>query len=101
MVFQKRDGSYYLAAWIEQSGYDVTTRAATAVPEVTIQITVPDSVRAVNTHRWQPDGTVIKTGVSPLGAIPLVIGDRLTVLELRGPVSVPALPTSVRVSPVY
>ncbi len=101
MVFQKRDGSYYLAAWIEQSGYDVVTRTPIAVPEATIQITVPGSVRAVDTHRWQPDGTVVRTAIGPLGTIPLVISDRLTVLELRGPVSVPALPTGVRVTPVY
>jgi hypothetical protein len=87
MMFQKRNGSYYLAIWIETSGYDVNTRTAIVVPPQTVTIGARYGPRAVSLHRWQADGRVTRTAISmsATGFVPITISDTLTVLELRTP----------------
>jgi hypothetical protein len=94
MLFQKRNGSNYLALWIERSGYDVNARTPIAVPPQVVTIVPRDGVHAVNLHQWQADGRVTRTAMSVVGAIPVTISDRLVVLELREPSSV--LPTHLK-----
>ena len=101
MMFQKRDGRNYLAIWIEQSGYDIAARATIAVAPRTVTLTLPDSVRPVNTHAWQADGRMTSTALTGSRSIPISITDRLTVVELRAPAAAPAAVAAVRVAVSY
>ncbi|MNC87664.1 hypothetical protein D3C83_34060 [compost metagenome] len=101
MLLQKRDGSYFLAVWIEQSGYDVNTRQRLAVAAQTITVTMPASVRASAAHVWQQDGRVLRTTLAATHAFPFTISDRLSIIELTGPTSAPYPPGNVRVVPRY
>jgi hypothetical protein len=83
MAFQKRNGVYLIALWLEQPAYDVN-------------VTVPATVRATQVFRWQNDGSVTSTptpgSVSPMS---LVVTDALTILELRS-TDAPSPPSNLR-----
>ena len=91
MALQKRDNSYFVAVWLEQSSFDVEARRTVAVSAQTATLLLPDSVRVTAIHRWQEDGTVRRTLVPQRSPVPISIDDTLTVLEVR-PVSVIAPP---------
>jgi hypothetical protein len=98
MAFQKRDGSHFLALWIEQSSYDVSTRRAVVVPARAITVTIAGSVRIGKAYRWDARGNVSQTDLpAATTAIPVTVTDSLTLLEFR-PGSPPS-PTSMRVLP--
>jgi hypothetical protein len=80
MAFQKSDGRYYLAIWIERSSYDVVARRAVEVPSETVMLTVSGGEQLVNVLRWQPDGSAIQT--PPSGAS-ITVTDTLQLLEFR------------------
>ena len=96
-AFQKRDGTYYLAVWIERSGYDVNARRV--LPDATQNITLnlPDHVRLTARHTWQEDGDVSRSALPGLqGSIAVTVSDFLTVFELRPATAAPAAPANVR-----
>jgi hypothetical protein len=106
VAFQKRDGTYYLALWIEQSGFDLHSRNDIVVPPQPIMVHVPSAFTALNTYRWNADGTVERTANSgETGWLPVSITDRLMMIELRDQSlsqTLPALaaPTALRIAPL-
>lgn len=101
MMFQKRDGRYFLAIWIERSGWDVNARQRLAVPTQTVTVTVPPSVRASHAHVWQQDGRVLRTTMAATNAFSFTISDRLSIIELTPPASSPLAPANLRVAPRF
>jgi hypothetical protein len=96
MSFQKRDGSYYVAIWIELPMYDVNAKRIIAVPSQRITITT-DGTPLVNLHQWGTGGSVTRTAIAQSSsAIVVTVTDKLTVLEFR-PQGRPLAPTNVRV----
>jgi hypothetical protein len=84
MAFQKRDGTYFLALWVAAPGWDPGARRPMAAPSRQVAVRLPEKVRVVRTHRWQPDGSMSSSQTStPLGATYAVsVGDALTVVEI-------------------
>lgn len=83
MAFQQRDGSYYLAIWIERSAYDVPGRRPVTVPPETVGIAVDGGTRLAAVHRWQPDGNVVAAAPSTGEPASFTVTDTLQVLEFR------------------
>ena len=84
VAFQKRDGTYYLALWIEQPGFDLHAGKDIAVAPQSITVHVPSGFAVQNTYRWNVDGTVGRTPNSgERGGLPVTVTDRLLMLELR------------------
>jgi hypothetical protein len=93
VAFQKRDGTYFLALWIEQPGFDLHTGSDIAVPPQSITVHLPGTFSVVNTYHWSVDGTVARTA-SPgqRGGLPVSVTDRLLMLEVRDQAQSVAMP---------
>ncbi len=87
MVFQKRDGTYFLAVWVEAASWNNAGERVTVPPQsVTVTTTLP--WRVTRKHRWQLDGSSSPStalALLPTKTIPLDISDKLTVIELAPP----------------
>ena len=83
-AFQKRDGTYLIALWLSRPVYDPATRARTTVAAQDVVVTLPAPLRHVRTHRWQADGAVAVTAITPPAAASQVsLADSLVVMEVR------------------
>ena len=85
MAFQKRNGSYYLALWLERSSYDVDWRLVLPTASARVTVTVPPSHRIVSALTWQSDGTTERSALSRTPTETLTVSDDLKLLEV-GPV---------------
>jgi hypothetical protein len=96
MAFQKRDGTYYLALWVEAPAFDMNTGTAIVVPAQSATIKLSKPYRLLSVNQWQPDGSVIESASSEQTAsFSLSITDRLQIVELRG--IAPTAPTDLRI----
>jgi hypothetical protein len=83
IAFQKRDGTYFLALWLEEASYDVPVQRHTAVAGQAVSLTLPEPMRVIRAHRWEEDGSVDDRPVRFVAAtLPVGVSDRLTVLEI-------------------
>lgn len=83
MAFQKRDGTYYLALWVEEPMYDVPRRLTMAVEPREVTVVLPRDMRLTRAYHWQPDGTVAMAPAhDTLLHLRLRIDDRLSIAEL-------------------
>lgn len=90
LAFQKRDGTYFVAIWLSQPGYDVISRQIMTVPPQTVTVALPGAMRHVRTHRWQADGSVaIASSAATTASIPLTVSDALTLIEVAAPPTAP------------
>jgi hypothetical protein len=82
MVFQKRDGSYYVALWIELPSYYPNAQTAGFTNTQSVTIHVSDPVYLSNVHQWNDDGSVTHTpGVTKGSASTVLVSDKLVILE--------------------
>jgi hypothetical protein len=85
-LLQKRDGSFWLVLWSEQSSYNpATNQPATVTPQnVTLQIN--GSVVAKQVVQFDSTGNTTTTSVTGSGStLPLTINDQLTVIHITPP----------------
>ena len=58
-LFQKRDGSFYLAIWVEKSSYDIDNQAPTPVSPESIELQLPAG-NQITQYQWDSTGTVTR-----------------------------------------
>ncbi len=82
VLLQKRDGTFYLALWVGEPGFDPVTRTELDVPDRSVELTVPDSAGAT-VHALDDTGAMTQTPL-PLddGTATVTVTDRLTFVEL-------------------
>jgi hypothetical protein len=97
MAFQKRDGTYYLALWLERSTYDVDRRRALDAATAPLVVNVPDSLRIATAIRWHADGTTERSALGGGQTEAITVSDDLTILEVRS--IVPPQPQRLRIGP--
>lgn len=83
MLFQKRDGTYFLALWRGVPAYNNETHQAIGVSPQIVTVTLPKAMQARRTHRWRDSGLLATTSSRTTTATLLVsISDALTIVEL-------------------
>lgn len=98
MVFQKRDGTYFLAIWRELPSFDHDTRQRLTVGPHPATVALAAPMRVTGLHQWQGDGWRVSTAAAVTTAtIPVEVSEFLTVIELAapqsgGPALVPGVP---------
>ncbi len=83
LLMARRDGSYYLALWLETEDFDVNRRIKTpATPE---QVTFHSEKRfsSAQLMSFHPDGSMQTSKLTPGTAIPLTATDCVAILKLK------------------
>ena len=82
LLFQKSDGRFFLALWIEAPSYDVNAKRNVVVDLHGVTLRLPWVPGSVKLHRWTASGEVKTTELATGKTITLPVGDCLSVLEL-------------------
>ncbi len=82
LLFQKSDGRFFLAMWIETPSYDVNAKRSVAVESHAATLRLPWEPSSVHLHHWTANGDVETTEPSAGKTITVPVGDCLSVLEL-------------------
>ena len=68
-LFQKRDGSWYLALWVEAQSYDFLNERNITVPTQEVKLQLAGNVLAAQRTQWDDTGKVVTTALTPSNAI--------------------------------
>lgn len=81
LLLEKRDGTFYLAIWIEQPGYDVNARQPLLVAAQTVSIDTAQPMKI--TRHWLDAGGNLQTSVLGTGQMQTIaVSDQVTILEI-------------------
>lgn len=83
IVFQKRDGTYWLALWVGSSGWDPDAFTPISVPTQSVTVTVPSTHKVVSALTWADTGIVTTTPITPTTSQALTITDKLTIVQIQ------------------
>jgi hypothetical protein len=81
VLFQKRDGSFYLALWVEEPSYDVNSKKTMPVSTHHVVIQSDDGIDLI-AHSFGQSGTATTTSLAPGTTHAIDVSDSVTVLEL-------------------
>jgi len=99
LLFQKRDGTFYLALWVEEPSYDVNSKKT--LPVSTHHVVVQfDEAGAVVVHAFGQSGTVQTTSLPSSTTHDIDVTDYITILELDGHPQLPIPQAPVMLTPV-
>jgi hypothetical protein len=82
-LFEKSDGSYYLALWVEASSYDFVNQVAAGVPVQNVTVDVGPAVAAASTTQWDAAGNVTTTALSAAQKLNVAVSDKLQIVTIR------------------
>jgi hypothetical protein len=83
ILFQKRDGSFWLIMWVERSSYDEINQVPTPVTPQNVTLTLNGRYGATNIGRFDDTGSLTWSGNNPANqAIPLTVSDQLTMVKI-------------------
>lgn len=83
MLFQKRDGSYWMILWLEQSSYDTVNQVPTPVTAQNVTLTLGGGYVAPNVGTFDDTGNLTWSrtdSTSPV--VPLSVSDQLTIVKI-------------------
>jgi hypothetical protein len=83
LLIAKRDGSYYLAFWLEEENYDVNKRVETAVNPEKFTFTSSRSFQSIELLAFNADGSLKTVQLKPSLHIPLNATDCVAILRLK------------------
>jgi hypothetical protein len=83
LLMAKRDGSYYLAFWLEEQGYDVNKRVETPASPEKLSFLSNHTFRSAQLISFEADGSLKTTEVAPAARISLTATDCIAILKLR------------------
>ena len=83
LVMAKRDGSYYVAFWLEEQDYDVNKRAETPVTPEKITFVASHVFKATQLLAFNADGSLKTMQLNPSDRIPLTVTDGVAILRLQ------------------
>ena len=81
LLLEKRNGTFFLAIWIEELGWDVDRRTATPVAGRQIVVRTRDAVK-ITLHRLGKDGGMASSELRVGVERSVEIGDRVMILEI-------------------
>jgi len=83
-LLQKRDGSFWLVLWSEQSSYNPATNQPTPVTPQNVTLQINGSAVAKQVVHFDSTGNAVTTTVTG-STLPLSINDQLTVVRIAQP----------------
>jgi hypothetical protein len=83
LLFQKHDGSFYLAIWLEVPGMDGATGADITVLNQAVTVNLGSTPSAVTSYAWDTTGAMTPTSVTPSQALSVSVGPNITVLKIQ------------------
>jgi hypothetical protein len=89
LLLQKRDGSFWLVLWLEQSSFDPVSASPTEISPQGITLTLNSLNTAAQVMQFNDTGNMTTNNVTSKGAtVPLTITDQLTIVHIiASPVS--------------
>jgi hypothetical protein len=94
VLFQKRNGIFYLALWVEEPSYDVNGKKAIAVPTRHVVVQSDEAVRIVS-HTLGKSGAVQNTTLASSTTHAVDATDYVTVLEIDSRPAAPVMHAAV------
>jgi hypothetical protein len=85
-LLQKRDGSFWLVLWSEQSSYNPAINLLTSVTPQSVTLRINGSAVAKQVVQFDNTGNATTTNVTGSGStLPLTINDQLTIIHITPP----------------
>jgi hypothetical protein len=81
VLFQKSNGTFYLALWLGESCYDPDTQQSLYVTPELLDVKLPANMQTTQ-YQWDEGGNVTKTGLTSSDLANLSIDGKLTILEI-------------------
>jgi hypothetical protein len=82
LLLQKRDGTFYLALWIEAPGYDTAQTKRTPVAERPAELRLQGGAKGLRVLEIQNDGSLTGKSIAHSSAVPIHLKDTVTVVEI-------------------
>jgi hypothetical protein len=83
LVMAKRDGSYYIAFWLEEQNYDVNKHLETPVNPAKLTFVTGSIFKKAQVVTFHQDGALTTTSLAPGARIPLTATSCVTILKLQ------------------
>jgi hypothetical protein len=83
LLMSKRDGSYYLAFWLEEEGYDANKHMETPLKPETLTFATRRSFRTMQIISMHADGSLTRTPLEPASRVVVEANDCVTLLRLQ------------------
>ena len=85
-AFQKRDGTYFIALWLEEPSYDVPLQRGAVVQGRDVTLRLPREMQVVRSHLWHPDGHAEARPVRVVtSSVNVHVSDAMQVIEIATP----------------
>ena len=81
-LFQKRDGSFFLAVWVEALSYNFQTSQPISVPAQHVTLNLGRTVLAATSYQLDDAGNMSTTKLTQSEAIGLTVTDRVQIIKL-------------------
>ena len=97
LLLQKRDGSFYIALWVEKPSYDVNLQAPIAVAPEQVTLQSPRLASTATLYQFDSAGNVANSTLQPGTTFPLTVTDKLMLVKLT--MSTDTQPLTLTVTP--
>jgi hypothetical protein len=81
-LFQKRDGSFYLALWVEALSYNFQTSQPISVASQRVTLSLSRTVISAATSQFDAAGNMTTTTITPSQSLPLTLTDKVQIVKL-------------------
>ena len=81
-LFQKRDGSFWLALWLEQPSINPDTAQPIAVASQTLSLTFNQGAHSVQVNQFDSSGAVSTAGTVMGRSTTVVVSDKLSIVKI-------------------
>ena len=82
LLLQKRDGSYWLVLWLEQSSYDATNNVPTAVTPQNVSLSIGIGSAFGSLIQFDPTGNATNTRLGAGYTVPLTVSDQISIVQI-------------------
>jgi hypothetical protein len=83
LLIAKRDGSYYLAFWVEGQDYDVNKHMETPVEQEKVTLASSRVFKTAQLLEFNAEGSIKTRQLRPSREIPLIAAECITILRLE------------------
>lgn len=81
-LFQKRDGSFFLALWVEALSYNFLTSQPISVPAQQVSLNLGRAVLAATSFQFDDAGNMTTTSLPPSQTLVLTVTDKVQIVKL-------------------